>query len=351
MRLSDKTNNSPIPYRDSKLTRVLRPSLEGNTRISIICNISPSSDAYDETLSTLKFAQRAKKIKQTITKNEPQSSKMLILKYENEIATLQQKLKEMEQKVTTDQPSYLESEIGAIKEKLSIEITEKNKLTEAFEQAMSEKSELEAEIAKLKSRILVSENMQIGPTELNNRNAVPMDRRIFRLTMSRENSEDICENDLRQRTSSILASNQEEFFRKTLDSPEQFANLNKTLAQVESQSMDFIDQFSVRDTMLLDKIDNINDLFDGFNPRLSSFSGLKDSFSALKIQDTDKNEPTRDQLLAIVADQDQIITALQKDNKDKTDEIESLKEELNLCRNNIKGIQMQLKELKKLKGK
>ena len=93
MRLSDKNNSDPIPYRDSKLTRVLRPALEGNTKIAVICNISPSSDAVDETLSTLKFAQRAKRVKQTAVKNEPIGTKMLILKYENEILTLQTKLK------------------------------------------------------------------------------------------------------------------------------------------------------------------------------------------------------------------------------------------------------------------
>ncbi len=52
-----------IPYRDSKLTRILQESLGGNSRTSLIINCSPSSFNEQETLSTLRFGQRAKKIK------------------------------------------------------------------------------------------------------------------------------------------------------------------------------------------------------------------------------------------------------------------------------------------------
>jgi hypothetical protein len=52
-----------IPYRDSKLTRILQPALTGNTRCVIICAVSPHPQFIDETLSTLKFASRAKAIK------------------------------------------------------------------------------------------------------------------------------------------------------------------------------------------------------------------------------------------------------------------------------------------------
>jgi len=51
-----------IPYRDSKLTRLLKDSLGGNTKTVMIACISPSSLYYDETLNTLKYACRANKI-------------------------------------------------------------------------------------------------------------------------------------------------------------------------------------------------------------------------------------------------------------------------------------------------
>ena len=55
--------SSHIPYRDSKLTRLLQDSLGGNTKTWMIANISPADYNYDETLSTLRYADRAKNIK------------------------------------------------------------------------------------------------------------------------------------------------------------------------------------------------------------------------------------------------------------------------------------------------
>ncbi|RKO92979.1 kinesin motor domain-containing protein, partial [Blyttiomyces helicus] len=57
---SDKPNH--IPYRDSKLTRLLKYSLGGNCKVVMIANISPSPIHYDETHNTLKYANRAKNI-------------------------------------------------------------------------------------------------------------------------------------------------------------------------------------------------------------------------------------------------------------------------------------------------
>ncbi|CUF79700.1 kinesin, putative, partial [Bodo saltans] len=58
-----------IPYRDSKLTRLLRDSLGGNTRTVMIATISPSCLCYEETLATLKYATRAKAISRQVTAN------------------------------------------------------------------------------------------------------------------------------------------------------------------------------------------------------------------------------------------------------------------------------------------
>nr|XP_024401386.1 kinesin-like protein KIN-12E isoform X4 [Physcomitrium patens] len=62
-----------VPYRDSKLTFLLQDSLGGNSKTTIIANISPSSCASSETLSTLKFAQRAKFIQNNAVVGEDAS--------------------------------------------------------------------------------------------------------------------------------------------------------------------------------------------------------------------------------------------------------------------------------------
>ena len=61
-----------IPYRDSKLTRVLQESLGGNSKTSLIITCSPAKFNLEETISTLKFGARAKKIK-----NKPKVNKEL----------------------------------------------------------------------------------------------------------------------------------------------------------------------------------------------------------------------------------------------------------------------------------
>ena len=52
-----------IPYRDSKLTRLLQESLGGRSKTCIIATVSPAMSEYEETLSTLEYANRAKNIK------------------------------------------------------------------------------------------------------------------------------------------------------------------------------------------------------------------------------------------------------------------------------------------------
>jgi hypothetical protein len=58
-----------VPYRDSKLTRILQHSLGGNTRSAFVVTLSPSMTCYEETLSTLKFASRAIKVSLQLSPN------------------------------------------------------------------------------------------------------------------------------------------------------------------------------------------------------------------------------------------------------------------------------------------
>ncbi|XP_071704192.1 kinesin-like protein KIN-12C [Rutidosis leptorrhynchoides] len=68
-----------VPYRDSKLTFLLQDSLGGNSKTTIIANVSPSMCAANETLSTLKFAQRAKLIQNNAKVNEDSSGDVTAL--------------------------------------------------------------------------------------------------------------------------------------------------------------------------------------------------------------------------------------------------------------------------------
>lgn len=65
-----KDKNIVVPYRDSCLTRILQNDLGGNSKTFMICAISPSADNYKETLSTLRYADQAKKIQNKAVINE-----------------------------------------------------------------------------------------------------------------------------------------------------------------------------------------------------------------------------------------------------------------------------------------
>jgi hypothetical protein len=58
-----------IPYRNSKLTRLLQDSLGGNANTCMVACVSPAESNYDETLNTLKYASRAREIENTPTIN------------------------------------------------------------------------------------------------------------------------------------------------------------------------------------------------------------------------------------------------------------------------------------------
>ena len=93
--LGDKNRKgSFVPYRDSKLTRMLKDSLGGNCKTVMIVTISPSSNQFEETLNTLKYANRAKNI---ITK--PIENKKLvqfhIAEYKNIITDLKTEIKDL----------------------------------------------------------------------------------------------------------------------------------------------------------------------------------------------------------------------------------------------------------------
>mgnify|MGYP000905505883 CR=1 FL=1 len=88
--LSAQGKSVHVAYRESKLTFLLKDSLGGNSKTCIIANVSPSSSAFSETLSTLKFAQNAKQIKNKASINEDSQGGLDSLK--NEIKRLKEEL-------------------------------------------------------------------------------------------------------------------------------------------------------------------------------------------------------------------------------------------------------------------
>ena len=87
-----------VPYRDSKLTRLLQDSLGGNARTVMVANIGPANYNYDETITTLRYANRAKNIKNKPRVNEDPKD-ALLREFQEEIARLKAQLNQRPQKV------------------------------------------------------------------------------------------------------------------------------------------------------------------------------------------------------------------------------------------------------------
>jgi centromeric protein E len=86
-----------IPYRDSKLTRLLSTSLGGNARTVLLCCISPATSNEEESRSTLQFGKRAQRVKNRARVNEAFDENALLHKYRAEVSELRAKLKSYEE--------------------------------------------------------------------------------------------------------------------------------------------------------------------------------------------------------------------------------------------------------------
>lgn len=89
--LSEK-NSKHVPYRDSKLTRILQDSLGGHTKTCMVATVSPSSASLEETLNTLEYASRARDVKNTPMINEKISKSQMIKELSLEIDRLKKDL-------------------------------------------------------------------------------------------------------------------------------------------------------------------------------------------------------------------------------------------------------------------
>ncbi|KAM0002672.1 putative plus-end-directed kinesin ATPase transcription factor bZIP family [Helianthus debilis subsp. tardiflorus] len=144
-----------IPYRDSKLTRILQSSLSGHGRVSLICTVTPSSSNSEETHNTLKFAHRAKHIEIQAAQNRIIDEKSLIKKYQNEIRLLKEELEQLKSGIVVV-PQFKDNggdDIVLLKQKLE---DGQMKLQSRLEQEEEAKAALLSRIQRLTKLILVS---------------------------------------------------------------------------------------------------------------------------------------------------------------------------------------------------
>eukprot|EP00192_Tetraselmis_astigmatica_P009512 CAMPEP_0117662330 /NCGR_PEP_ID=MMETSP0804-20121206/7998_1 /TAXON_ID=1074897 /ORGANISM="Tetraselmis astigmatica, Strain CCMP880" /LENGTH=929 /DNA_ID=CAMNT_0005469227 /DNA_START=440 /DNA_END=3229 /DNA_ORIENTATION=- len=154
--LTETKQRQHIPYRDSKLTRILEDSLGGNCKTTMMCMISPALEAFPESLSTLKFANRAKNIRNIATVNEDMDQRTLLKKYERELRRLRQELAQRS-KDLVDKRRLLELEEQkkrAEADKLAA-ITALEQRSREFMVEKEHKRHLEQRINSMQSQLLI----------------------------------------------------------------------------------------------------------------------------------------------------------------------------------------------------
>ncbi|KAL1190254.1 Kinesin-like protein KIN-7D [Cardamine amara subsp. amara] len=139
-----------IPYRDSKLTRLLQSSLSGHGHVSLICTITPASSSSEETHNTLKFASRAKSIEIYASRNQIIDEKSLIKKYQREISTLKLELDQFRRGMLV---GVSHEELMSLKQQLE---EGQVKMQSRLEEEEEAKAALMSRIQKLTKLILVS---------------------------------------------------------------------------------------------------------------------------------------------------------------------------------------------------
>ncbi|WCJ34056.1 Kinesin-like protein KIN-7K chloroplastic [Euphorbia peplus] len=153
-KLTDARANH-IPYRDSKLTRLLQSSLSGHGRVSLICTVTPSSSNSEETHNTLKFAHRAKHIEIQAAHNKIIDEKSLIKKYQHEIRCLKEELEQLKRGIVPVPllKDMVEDDLVLLKQKLQ---DGQFKSQPKLEQEEEAKEALLSRIQRLTKLILVS---------------------------------------------------------------------------------------------------------------------------------------------------------------------------------------------------
>ena len=105
-----QTNGNPnqhIPYRDSKLTRILQTPLSGNALCLVLCCINPTTIALEESINTMHFATRIRKMLVKAGKSNIMDEQALLSKYRNEIKNLQHQLQQQPAATLTKRTSSL----------------------------------------------------------------------------------------------------------------------------------------------------------------------------------------------------------------------------------------------------
>jgi hypothetical protein len=263
-----------IPYRDSKLTRILQTALGGNSRTAIICTITPAAAHNEETLSTLKFASRAKIITNQTHINEIINDQNLIQKLKREASEWKQKYKEQlelyellgkENDKMRESVDKYEALIVSLQEKVS-QMEEQNSFNQDIITKLKEELQLHI-VQEISNREELSNIKQLytsnnESTKTHYENLLEKERRNFDL-LSQEQLQKCLElekqaDEIRNQAQQQLSENDKLYSMQLRAQAEQFEKeKNRMLEAFEKEKLEILKQASDTEKELQARIDEL----------------------------------------------------------------------------------------------
>ncbi|XP_050751995.1 centromere-associated protein E [Gymnogyps californianus] len=343
-----------INYRDSKLTRILQNSLGGNAKTVIICTITPVS--FDETLSTLQFANTAKRMKNTPKVNEVLDDDALLKRYRKEILDLKKQLEEVSSKtqihaMEKDQLAQL------LEEKNSLQKVQEDRIRNLTEMLVTSASFSSKQNAKAKRRRRVT----WAPGKINQANVRYFeDFEKQRLTETKKMKMSLSA--LPDMEDSMLENSEHD--NQCLMVPDQISDVEWTAGpNMNWTQRDFEESVQLCEALALEKdiaVNEVNVLQANFNNLVLENEQLKleinemkeklkekiemDEFEALEKQ-TQKDHEI--QLMHEITNLKNLVSNAEVYNEELEAEIKSKLEQLKEKENKIKILQNHVEELQK----
>jgi kinesin family protein 11 len=212
-------NHPHVPYRDSKLTRLLQDSLGGRAKTTIIATLAPCADSIDETLSTLEYAHRARNIKNKPEVLQKVTKRAYLKEVDNELELLRNQLAAQRQKDGIFLPP---AQFQEMQERISSQAAQITELEDELENKTTTCKELEQEISSKKELL---EELEAQKQELDTK----LEEKTQKLQETEEKLTETCEK-LKETEHTLFAYRKQE--RKLIQ------NGKKTLTILEESERD-----------------------------------------------------------------------------------------------------------------
>ncbi len=233
------SNRKHIPYKDSKLTRLLSDSLGGNTKTVMFANVSPASFNYDETVGTLRYASRAKLIKNAPKINEDPKD-ALLRKYEEEIKNLKSLLEGNSNNLNNN-----------LNNNVNVNVKKNNKMDQNEKELLLKKiAELEKNL--IDSDKIINENLDENEIKQNELKRKEIEEEKIKFKQFRENQLKKCE-----------------------EMEKKFLELEKEKKEQEKKLQNNVDELNKQIKLLSDELEELK--INNINDRKDFMDNIKDS--------------------------------------------------------------------------